>query len=582
MAYRMEYPRPDYQRSLWMNLNGQWDFAFDNQDQGKCQQWEQQFPASRKIQVPFCYQSALSGIHEQQIHPIFWYTRTFRLPENFAGKRILLHFGAVDYRCEVFVNGRAVGSHSGGYTPFHFSIENYLIPGENRLTVRVEDRPDCAQPRGKQFWKENGERCWYVANSGIWQTVWLEAVGQTYLQSIQIWPDIDRRQICLDVTLDQAPASPLLLDANITFGGQIVTQFRQSLQRKRTKLTISLEETDFIDEYHYWWPHAPNLFDVQFVLTDCTAELDCVSSYFGMRKISCRNGHIMLNNMPYYQKLVLDQGYWEDGLLTAPSDEAIRRDVELTKELGFNGARKHQKIEDPRYYYWADKLGLLVWGELPSSYEFCADEMAMQMDQMREFVLRDANHPCIVAWVPLNESWGVRNIIADPQQQQYAAALYHMIKALDKTRLISNNDGWEQVNQTDIYGIHDYRPFGDRFAADYADPEKIFETTPAARLMMADGHPFEDKPIMVTEFGGIALQSGKGDFWGYNGLEKDEEDFLKRYGSLIRGLGEIPYLQGFCYTQLTDVFQEQNGLLNMDRTYKIDPEKVRKINQFMK
>ena len=582
MTYRMEYPRPDFQRSLWMNLNGQWDFRFDDQDQGKCQRWEETFINGDKIQVPFCYQSALSGIDTQQIHPIMWYTRTFVVPNEFAGKRILLHFGAVDYHCEVYLNGRCVGSHSGGYTPFHFSIENYLISGENRLTVRVEDRPDCAQPRGKQFWKEQGERCWYVANSGIWQTVWLEAVGRTYLQSIQIWPDIDRRQIRLDVTLDQEPNKPLMFNADISFGDKVVTLYRQSLQRRRTKLTISLEETDFIDEQHYWWPHAPNLFDVKFTLTDGGTLLDQVDSYFGMRKISCRNGHILLNNMPYYQKLILDQGYWEDGLLTAPSDEALRRDVELTKELGFNGARKHQKIEDPRYYYWADKLGLLVWGELPSAYQFCADEMAMQMQEMKEFILRDANHPCIVTWVPLNESWGVRNILTDAQQQQYAATLYHMIKALDNTRLISNNDGWEQVNQTDIYGIHDYRPVGDRFAVDYADRNKIFETTPAARLMMANGQPFEEKAIMVTEFGGIALQNGKGDFWGYNGLEKDEDDFLKRYSSLICGLGEIPYLQGFCYTQLTDVFQEQNGLLTMDRSYKISPDKARQINQTMK
>lgn len=265
--------------------------------------------------------------------------------------------------------------------------------------------------------------------------------------------------------------------------------------------------------------------------------------------------------------------------MTAPSDDALRADVELTKQLGFNGARKHQKIEDPRYYYWADKLGLLVWGELPSGYEFGSDEITMQMDQMREFIMRDSNHPCIITWVPLNESWGVRNIIADRNQQQYAAALYHFINALDGTRLISNNDGWELVNQTDIYGIHDYRPFGDSFADVYRDPAKMFETTPAGRLVMANDQPFENKPIMVTEFGGIALASGKGEFWGYNGLEKTEDDFLNRYASLIRGLREIPYLQGYCYTQLTDVFQEQNGLLNFDRTFKVSPEKIRKINQ---
>ena len=579
MPYRQEYPRPDFQRENWINLNGQWDFAFDDDNVGISQCWEVNFPVVRKIEVPFCYQSKLSGIAEHEIHPILWYHREVTVPESFSGKRILLHFGAVDHSCQVYLNGRMVGSHSGGYTPFHFSVENYLVPGVNHLVVRVEDRPDCSQPRGKQYWKPQADRCWYEACSGIWQTVWMEAVGKNYLHHVRILPDIDRKEIRLEVVLDAEPSQPMVLESEITFEGKPVTVHSQSLQRKRTYLTIALEEKDFIDEQHYWWPHAPHLFDVQFSLTSGGSCLDKVSSYFGMRKVSIRGGHILLNNMPYYQKLVLDQGYWEDGMLTAPSDEALRKDVELTRQLGFNGARKHQKIEDPRYYYWADKLGLLVWGELPSAYEFGPDEMKMQMDQMHEFMLRDANHPCIIAWVPLNESWGVRNIIADPNQQSYAAALYHQIKALDSTRFISNNDGWEQVSQTDIYGIHDYRPFGDRFAEDYADVAGIFETTPAARILLSNGQPLENKPILVTEFGGIALQSGKGEFWGYNGLEKDEEAFLRRFGSLIRGLRSIPYLQGYCYTQLTDVYQEQNGLLNFDRTFKISPEKVAEIIQ---
>ncbi|MBE6960746.1 MAG: glycoside hydrolase family 2 [Ruminococcaceae bacterium] len=579
MPYRQEYPRPDFQREDWINLNGQWDFAFDDNNAGISQRWELDFPNGRKIEVPFCYQSELSGIAEHETHPVLWYHREFTVPQSFSGKRVLLHFGAVDYNCDVYLNGRMIGSHSGGYTPFHFSVETYLVPGTNHLTLRVEDRPDCSQPRGKQYWKEQADRCWYEACSGIWQTVWMETVGENYIRNVRILPDIDRKEIRLEVTLDAEPAQRLILTSEITFDGRPVSIHSQSLQRRRTVLTIALEEKDFIDEQHYWWPHAPHLFDVKFSLMQGESCLDQVNSYFGMRKISIRDGYILLNNMPYYQKLILDQGYWEDGMMTAPSDEALRKDVELTKQLGFNGARKHQKVEDPRYYYWADKLGLLVWGELPSAYEFGPDEMQMQMNQMQEFILRDSNHPCIIAWVPLNESWGVRNIVADRNQQNYAAALYHMIKALDSTRFISNNDGWEQVSQTDIYGIHDYRPYGDKFGEDYADIARIFATTPAARLLLSDGQKLENKPILVTEFGGIALQNGKGEFWGYNGLEKNEESFLLRFGSLIRGLRSIPYLQGYCYTQLTDVYQEQNGLLNFDRTFKISPEKVAEIVQ---
>lgn len=576
---RPEYPRPDLQRSEWLNLNGQWEFEFDDNNMGEAEGWyyETGRSFSRKITVPFCYQSSMSGINDDGLHEIMWYKRTFDLPESFTDKRVLLNFGAVDYYASVWVNGKHIGSHKGGYVPFKLEITNYLKQKDNLLVVKVEDRYDTVQPRGKQYWKQKPDRCWYIANSGIWQTVWLEAVGEVYIDKIRLTPDIDKKCVLGEVFLDRE-VSGLSMSIDIKYQGESKIKLDMDIKNRISKFIVYIQEEDYIDEIHYWTPEKPNLYDVQLTINKDGSLADSINSYFGMRKISVQDDMILLNNKPLYQKLILDQGYWPESLLTPPSDEAIKYDIEMTKKMGFNGARKHQKIEDPRYYYWADKLGLLVWGEMPSSYNFNAEEIENVTREWVEFINRDYNHPSIITWVPLNESWGVRNIFVDKNQQDFGAALYYLTKALDGTRLISTNDGWENV-KADICAIHDYIAWGNEFVGKYGNKDVFKEMIPEGRPIFAQGFEYAGQPILLTEYGGIAFENVDREAWGYNGAVKDEKSFIERYSSITGAVRGTSYIKGYCYTQLTDVMQEINGLMTMDRKLKVDLEEIKKINE---
>ena len=573
---RPEYPRPDFERNQWLNLNGAWEFEFDDENIGEKQNWYKNKDFSKTITVPFCYQSKLSGINDSGLHEVMWYKRGFVLSKEMIGKRILLQFGAVDYEAKVWVNGEFVCSHKGGYVPFKTDVTRFLASGENTVVVRVEDRYDCTQPRGKQYWKQKPDRCWYTATSGIWQTVWLEAVGDIYFDQILITPDIDRKDVKLEIHLDSFPYETGL-QVDVSFKGKMINSISSLIKSRVSSITLDIREEDNIDEIHYWTPDRPNLYDIKIKLSKDGVLSDEITSYFGMRKISVIDDRILLNNRVCYQKLILDQGYWEESLLTPPSDEHIRKDIELTKQLGFNGARKHQKIEDPRYYYWADRLGLLVWGEMPSAYEFNTEEIENVTKEWIDFIKRDYNHPCIITWVPFNESWGVRNIYSDKRQQNFVKTLYYLTKALDGTRLISSNDGWEQV-QTDICAVHDYMASGDKFLPKYADKEKILNSAATNRMLFSEGNCYEGQPVMITEYGGIAFETEDRSSWGYNGMVKTEVEFLKRYKNITEAIRNTPYVVGYCYTQLTDVFQEVNGLLTMERKFKINPDEVKKIN----
>lgn len=574
---RPEYPRPDFERSLWMNLNGAWDFCFDDEDRGEKEGWyKKPVVFDKKITVPFCYQSEMSMVHDTNMHEIMWYRRTITLPEAFRGKRILLHFGAVDYEAKVWVNGQLVCVHRGGYVPFKVDITEFVKKKENILTVKVTDRFECVQPRGKQYWKEKPDRCWYIPTSGIWQTVWLEAVGEVFIDRVKFTPDIDRKDVKTEIYLDRFPYEADL-EIEVSYKGKPVNRSVHRLKGRISAVTLDIREEDNIDEIHHWTPDRPNLYDVNLKLWKDGILLDEVKSYFGMRKISVQGDMILLNNRVYYQRLILDQGYWKESLLTPPSDEAIRKDIEYTKRMGFNGARKHQKIEDPRYYYWADKLGLLVWGEVPSAYDFNDEEVDNLLYETKEFIKRDYNHPCIVTWVPLNESWGVRNIYSDQRQQEFAIALYFTIRSLDQTRLISTNDGWEQI-YGDICAVHDYMASGEGFLVKYEDRDAILSKSAGSRMIYCEGEEYDGQPVLITEYGGIAMETEE-EGWGYNGKVKDEKEFLRRYESITKAIMNTPYIRGYCYTQLTDVFQEINGLLTMDRRFKVNPEEIRRINQ---
>lgn len=585
---RPEHPRPDFMRDTFYNLNGVWEFAFDDSNVGLRDGWYKPgHKLDQTITVPFCYQSAASGIGPtDEIHPIMWYRRSFTIPTQMRGRNILVKFGAVDFEATVYVNGHAVGGHRGGYTPFQLDITPFLEEGENDLRVRVVDQHDPIQPRGKQYWKQGLYACLYTSSSGIWQTVYLEAVSDLRIDYIHVTPDIERGLAFAEILLNRVPDREVTLSLDVTLGEKKIRSVTASTVNRNVTVMMDIDTRDTFHPVALWSPNRPALYDLRVQLTDGEKQLDRVDTYFGMRKVEVRDGVVYLNNNRLYQRLILDQGYWPDTMITPPSDEAIREDLEWTKKFGFNGARKHQKIEDPRYYYWADKLGVLVWGELPSAFAFTDETVENLTVTMQEFIRRDFNHPSIIAWVPLNESWGVPQIVSNKRQQNTASMLYYLTKAADGTRICSGNDGWEQMH-TDVCGLHDYTSSKEMLQKHFADRDFIEKQTCDGRRAYADGHiPTGKEAFMVTEYGGIAfadigLQGELGGMqtWGYHGKENDEESFFKRYEACTEAVIDIPFCQGYCYTQLTDIMQEINGLLTPDRKPKMNVERVCQINR---
>lgn len=575
---RNEYPRPQFERASWLNLNGEWEFAYDDTNAGCENRWYEGQNFDRKIQVPFCYQSELSGINEQAFHDIVWYRKNVELPSEYTGKRIILHFGAVDYEAKVWVNGHLVASHEGGHTPFQADVTAALqASGMNIIVVRAQDySKDVTLPRGKQYWKEKSEQVFYTRTTGIWQTVWIEAVNAAHVERVRLTPDIDANKIHIRSYIKGTELyNGLRLSIKVSFEGELIAEDVIRVMAQEEEVSIKLHDFNDHGLGRWWSPEKPHLYDVEFKLLDGEEELDQVKSYFGMRKISIEDGVICLNNRPYYMKLILDQGYFPGGVLTAPNDEMLRKDVELTKQMGFNGARKHQKIEDPRYLYWCDKLGLLVWGEMANAYQFSEQYVSRITKEWQEAVHRDYNHPCIVVWVPLNESWGTPNILIDKRQQHHASTLYYLTKSLDDTRPVISNDGWEHV-KSDIYTVHDYECREEVLAGRYATPELSVKSDPQGRKIMIPGFSYQGEPVQLSEFGGISYIQGSGEGWGYSSA-KDDQDFLNRLTAVMRPIIAAGGLQGYCYTQLTDVEQEKNGLLSFERVPKLPIEIYRQI-----
>lgn len=567
----LEYPRPQLYRKAWHSLDGVWDFAFDDDDAGRRERWHVK-PLGGKINVPFCHQCEKSGVADKGYHPVMWYSRCFDNSSEYGGKRVLLHFQAVDESFDVWINGEHAGVHHGGHTAACFEITPFLHEGENRISLRVEDRRAPHKPQGKQTPTGIVDRCWYTPTSGIWQSVWLEAVEKSYISSVHFRPDIDRdtvhiRAHCVCGEHDR-------LNIKISYKGTVVAEV-SAAAKAETELSVCLGELDFTDEIQLWSPETPNLFDAELTLTSDFGE-DRVISYFGMRKIEARNSKIYLNSKPYYLRMVLDQGYWRDSLMTPPEAGSLKADVELTRAFGFNGARKHQKLEDARYYYWADRLGLLVWAEMPSAYHFCAEQCAEMAHAWSEAIAQLYNHPSIIAWVPFNESWGIRKVLTDRCQQSLAEAMYHYIKAQDSTRLVSTNDGWEQV-KSDICGIHDYFCTAEDFESKYRNIQALLADSAQGRRIYADGCRYGGEPIIISEYGGIALGEGTPEAWGYNEQAENAHAFCTRIESITRAICAHSDLAGFCYTQLTDVMQEINGLADADHVPKVPPETVSRI-----
>ncbi|XFA99274.1 glycoside hydrolase family 2 protein [Candidatus Izemoplasma sp. B36] len=580
---KTEYPRPQFNRKKWQNLNGQWEFAFDDENTGQKNKYYSNRNYPLKINVPFCFQSKASGIHDESFHDHIWYRKKVKLQEkNHLGKT-LLHIGASDYYTEVYINNNFVGKHTGGHTSFSFDITDFINHSEEEIVIYVFDpSKNKSIPRGKQYWKLNPESIWYPRTTGIWQTIWLEYVPETYIKNIKITPLYDTKQVQFDLTLHNSNNE--IIEIEVYANNEKIQDYIDKISDQNKTIILDLHNIDF--ETQSWSPENPYLFDINLSLISKNKIIDKVQSYFGMRKIHFNDGKFYLNNKEYYQKLVLDQGYYPNSLLTSMSDNDLTKDILLAKEMGFNGCRKHQKIEEDRFLYHADKLGFLVWSEMANAYTFSKKYVERITEEWIEAVNQNYNHPSIVAWVPLNESWGIRSVSKNANQQKHQLDMYNLTKRLDSTRLVSSNDGWEMM-KTDICGIHNYMHGGINnpkqmvsFKNTLKTKENMINNPSTKRSIYLEGYKNNGEPIILTEFGGIAF-NGDSNGWGYTSVN-DKETFIKEYERLINDIKESKCIVGYCYTQLYDVFQEMNGLLNFDRSSKIDLERIKRINNLIK
>ncbi|GAC1444153.1 MAG: glycoside hydrolase family 2 TIM barrel-domain containing protein [Chloroflexota bacterium] len=581
------HPRPQLARRRWIDLRGPWKFAYDDDERGLEENWHGRDDVfTRTIEVPFPPESEASGIGNTSFHPVVWYRRSFEIGADDAGKKLILHCGAIDYRARVWVNSQLVATHVGGQTPFSADITGAVNPdGRQVIVIRAEDRPgDLAQPRGKQDWLVDPHNIWYHRTTGIWQPVWIEPVAETHITNLLWTPDLDEGSLA--VTIAVSPhETPVQIRLQLSLHGEplvddIVTATGSEVRRE---MTLDLGSTTMARSHILWSPSSPNLIDAIVTVIKSGEVIDEVKSYAGLRSVGTAGGRFMLNGGPYYLRMALEQGYWPKTHLASPSDEALRREVELAKELGFNSVRIHQKVEDPRFLYWCDRLGLAVWGEMANSYVFSRSSVDRLTREWLDVVNRDLSHPCIVAWVPLNESWGVPNLIRDPAQQHFVQTLYHLTKTLDPTRPVISNDGWEYICG-DIVGIHDYTFHGSAIRGRYGSSEAVDRTLrevqPQFRFMTLGERRPDGAPIMLTEFGGISYRASADNvqWFGYGTVES-EDAFLEKYRELVDAVLDCPSIAGFCYTQLTDTLQETNGLLTEDRRFKLDPLIIRAINQ---
>ncbi|WP_319370074.1 sugar-binding domain-containing protein [uncultured Ilyobacter sp.] len=573
----LDYPRPQFVRKNWIDLNGDWEFMFDDENIGLTNKWFMQKEFILNINVPYAYQSELSGIGKNEQHDVVWYKKKVIL-EKISAKRIFLNFEACDYKTDLWINGVHIGEHCGGHVPFSFEITNAVRKDENIIVVRVEDFNTCSQPIGKQSWKKDNFLCWYTRTTGIWQPVWIEILEKNFIKNCKMTPNIDNGKIHLDISVDNSHEN-VYLEGIISFKDKFITKFGTSFKNGRAKLSVDVTSDDPDFRMFYWRPETPNLYDIEFKLFKNEKLMDEVKSYFGMRKISKSGRKIFLNNQEFYQKLILDQGYFGKGLMT-PTPEQLEDDVNKIKEMGFNGVRKHQKIEDNRFMYLCDVLGLVVWAEMPSPFEFSDETNKNVVKELYGLIKKHYNNPSVIAYTVLNESWGINEVYDNPMQQNFVNSLYYLVKSLDNSRIVIGNDGWQHTI-SDILTIHDYTSDEKSLSMRYENFEETVDGSPSLtslRTNYAKGYKYSGEPIMISEYGGVAYSlNSEVSSWGYGKRITDPEKILDKIENLTKAIMDIDYMCGFCYTQLSDVEQEANGLLDHEHNYKFDPKRIKEI-----
>lgn len=559
MMPRAEYPRPQFVREDWLNLNGQWQFELDQGVSGVERKLFEQSSLAGEITVPFCPESRLSGIAHVDFINACWYRREVDIPAQWLEGRLLLHFGAVDYECIVYVNGREAGRHEGGYVSFTVDITDKTVPGTNVIVVYARsDVRSGKQPAGKQSTRYHSHGCSYTRTTGIWQTVWMEPVPKNYLQKIFLTPDLANRGVHVRAVLaDYSDGASFTAEAS--FEGKPMGSASVKAFGREVRAFVP------VCEEHLWELGCGRLYDLKL-----TFGSDVVSAYFGLRSVSLQGPNFCLNGKPVFQRTVLDQGFNPEGIITAPTDEHLKHDIEMSMAMGFNGARLHQKIFEPRFLYWADKLGYMVWGEHAN---WCLDVTTPEgllhfLPEWLEAVERDYSSPALIGWCPFNETERATDV-------RILRTTYQATKALDPTRPCIDTSGWVHCGETDVHDYHDYtqdpavfakhlasfvstQP-GDPFRPHMDDPAEAFSTTEN-----------KGQPVFISEYGGIGWKIGHtpGNAWGYGNNPTTEEEFLARFKGLADACLDTEGIMGLCYTQLTDVEQEINGLYTYERVAK--------------
>lgn len=581
------YPRPQLVREEWTSLDGEWQFAYDDDDRGLGERWaaspEADFPL--RIVVPFVPESRASGIADTTFHSVVWYRRLIPAESLPVGQRHIVHFGAIDHSSTIWIDGHLVANHTGGQVAFSVDLTDSLDADrqEHVLVVRALDEAnDPDAPRGKQDWELEPHIVWYHRSTGIWRSVWLESVSPQHLAGLDWSSDYASGSVTATVRLARRPVSETTVDIRLHRDDETLASLTLRPTDARSVVSIelpALRNAQSSNSY-LWSPDSPTLIDAEIVVREADRVTDVVTSYLGIRSTSVGTGSFRLNGLPVFVRSVLEQGWWDESIFTAPTPEHYRWEVESILELGFNAARIHQKTEDPRMLYWADRLGLMIWAETAAAYAFSPRAVTLLVTEWQEIVTQYRNHPSVVTWVPMNESWGVQDIAVSRPQREFVQALVSLTRALDPSRPVVSNDGWEHVD-SDLLTLHDYTADSSvirhRYANDSAVSAVVRGQGPQLRRPVLSDDQLERfdaglAPLMITEFGGISFADA--DRWGYSVVGSADE-FASALGDLFASVLASPVVAGFCYTQLTDTLQEANGLLKADRSPKLPIETLR-------